>query len=216
MVSFTAQEYLKQKELPRFFTVGIHPWQKEVTQEQFNIIEQAALEKRLLAVGECGIDRIKGGLSMDLQKRNFERQIEIAEHFSLPVVVHSVRAHSDIFAVRKRYQKTIWLMHGFIGNEQEIQNCVRHNLRISPGLALLLYNHNDIYQHRLYHLLEKIPLNFLYLETDGVGIDIETIYKIVANKLNISLQKLNEQIEENFNRDFLKKQILNRFNIYGY
>lgn len=203
VVSFTAKEFLLQKEKPKFATVGIHPWQQEVKEKQFNIIEKAALQNEIIAVGECGIDRIKGGLSIKQQRKNFERQIEIAEHFSLPIIIHSVRAHSDIFSIRKRYKKTIWLMHGFIGNEQEIQNCLRHNLRISPGLALLLYNHNNIFHHRLYHLLKKIPLDFLYLETDGVNITIKEIYTLVAQKLELPLQQLSNQIKNNFNRDFL-------------
>lgn len=210
VVSQTVQEYLSAPETwqepneNKFLTIGIHPWQKisKNIEKNFSIIEQALTEKKIIAVGECGIDRVQGGLNINEQMEIFERQIFLAEKYNVPLVIHSVRAHSDVFSLRKRYKKTPWLIHGFIGNEQEIQNCLRHNIRISPGLALLLHNNNNIWEHKLYHLLQKIPVSSLYLETDGVNIDIKEIYRLVAEKKNIPIEQLANQIEKNFLRDF--------------
>lgn len=196
------------------FSVGIHPWQLRphaeqsgqmtgVQKEDLPTLRDLARQKRLTAIGEAGFDRLKGGNEvMQEQRHLFEQQAEIAEEFGLPLVIHSVRSHSDVFAARKRHKKNPWLIHGFIGNEQEIHQCLRHEIRLSCGLALLQHQGNDLVTHPLYRDMRQIPLDFLFMETDSTALSIAWVYKLSAAAINVSLPVLAQAVAANLQRDF--------------
>jgi TatD DNase family protein len=182
-------------------TTGLHPWYGKGTGNgDFHTIEEAANDGRIIAVGECGIDRRKGMLNIEKQIQIFERHLQIAETYELPVIIHCVRAVADILSLRRTYNKTPWLIHGFFGNEQEIAQCMRHGVRLSPGIALMI--HMGLDSHKLLERIRLIETDMLYLETDGVEIEIREIYAIAEESTGIEKEALAEIIRNNAIRDF--------------
>lgn len=204
VVSMTPDEFVQYGESgPGFVSIGLHPWDLEsrTLEQQFAMVESAVSRNLVVAVGECGVDRRKSTFSIQDQLRVFERHVVLAESYNLPVIIHSVRAFADIVSVRKRHKKTPWMIHGFIGNRQEIAQCERHEIRLSPGIALLRMN--GILDHPLLGLLKEMNRDMLYLETDGVrSVRIDSIYSLVSERLECSVEDLQNQILMNFYRDF--------------
>ena len=104
----------------RWYSVGFHPWQgvESLTEEDYALLEQCLLHPQVLAVGETGMDNLKGA-PLDVQAAAFVRHLRLAESAGKPVVVHSVRTTQQILAIRRREGLTSvpLVIHGMRGNE---------------------------------------------------------------------------------------------------
>lgn len=176
---------------------GIHPWNvlapfnRETLLNEFKKIEN----EQMFAIGECGLDRVRKGLaSITQQTEVFEWHLELAKKTNKPVIVHCVRAHSDIVGILKKHQwKLPIMLHDFSGNEQQIGEYIKYPVYFSLGLRI--FKDPD--------LLKMIPLNKLLLETDDqLNVDIEELYHKAAEILNLDVAVFADQIEKNFLRFF--------------
>ena len=197
-----------ERDAPGWICIGIHPWEADECPlpGALKTIDQLAGEGRLLAVGEAGVDRRNGKLPVPDQMELFAAHTEIAHRHGLPLIIHSVRAHADILSVRKEFKKNVWMIHGFLGNGRELDQCLKHDIRISPGISLLL--HMGIGEnHKFFSLLKEIPPGSLFLESDGVSLSIEEIYRIFSRHTEMDPGELRRIIELNFHRDFFREKV---------
>jgi len=183
-----------------YFSYGIHPWALDKT--DFQIEEACALlEKRLqlpnvLALGEAGLDKMHKD-SFEQQITIFEQQIELSEALQKPMILHDVKSHNEILALRKKHKaKQPWILHGFNGKEQDIQQLTSQGLYLSVGENLLYP------ERKIYNSFKFIDLNFLFLETDMSKVGIETIYEKAAKLLDIDVVVLQRRLFANFARLF--------------
>ncbi|MFY9152404.1 MAG: TatD family hydrolase [Prolixibacteraceae bacterium] len=176
-----------------FFSVGLHPWHigKVDVAECLLNLERASRHKNMLAVGECGLDRSeKTGFAV--QEKIFQEQITIAEKYHKPLIIHNVRASSDLIKIRKDRKSGIpWILHGYHGNLETTLDLVRHGFYFSIGESLLKNESKR-------GLILQIPENRLFLETDDHEISIEKIYLLAAQILKTDEERLAESIFNNF------------------
>ena len=169
------------------YSLGLHPWKlrEETWPEAIGFLEQNAAGRNIAAIGECGLDKCCG-TPWKLQEKAFIEQILISEKRMKPVIVHCVKAWDEIIALKKMMQpRQAWLIHGFRGNPQQMEQLIKHNLLFSFGEK---YNEET---------LKMTPLNRLFLETDDARCSIQSIYEGVATLLKMDLSGLKPQIEEN-------------------
>ncbi|MGN1252529.1 MAG: TatD family hydrolase [Muribaculaceae bacterium] len=113
-------------------SVGIHPWHAD-TGDIEAVRALALSDPRVVAIGECGLDRFRGP-SIDIQQEVFEKHILLSEELRLPLVIHCVRAYSDLLALRKKHTPVQpWIIHGFRGKPELAQQLVRQGLYLSLG-----------------------------------------------------------------------------------
>ena len=101
----------------QLFSVGIHPWDsiKEPSPKEWEEFESLASLPCICAIGECGIDKLKGG-PLFRQMIIFKRQIDLSEKLQKPLIIHDVKAHDIIVGLRRDLQPSQnWLVHGFRG-----------------------------------------------------------------------------------------------------
>ncbi len=154
-----------------------------------------AADRSVIAVGEAGFDKIKGP-AMDLQKKTFEEQVLIAEEHKKPVVIHCVRAWEELLAEHKKLKPlTPWLVHGFRGKKELALQL------ISRGIYLSFW-FDFITRPEAASLLKSLPVDHIFLETDGSGTDIRDIYIKVSGDLGLTVNELKSQIFSNFNEFF--------------
>lgn len=98
------------------YSAGIHPWWTDAdTTALLAGLEELLPHPSVVAVGECGFDRLRGG-SLSEQLAVFEKQISLAERYSLPVTIHCVRTFDLLLQCAKRLSpSTRWTIHGFRG-----------------------------------------------------------------------------------------------------
>lgn len=179
------------------FSAGLHPWDIDLVnpEECIKTIERFAVQKNMLAIGECGLDRIIV-TNFALQERYFRQQIEIAEKIRKPLIIHCVRAYSDLMKFKKASKSDLpWIIHGYAGNLDITQSLIMHNFYFSAGERLLK-------DSRKHDVLRAIPPDRLFLETDDGDTSIAEIYSMAAQVLNIDQDTLTQFISDNFKRIF--------------
>jgi TatD DNase family protein len=183
----------------KFLSFGIHPWDIDKIDivDQLEKLNNYCSEKKLAAIGEIGLDRAIQ-TNFETQKKVFIKQLEIAEKFKLPVIIHCVRAWSDILAIRKigKYTNT-WIFHGFNGNLQTASQIIKSGCCLSYGKAL-------ISSKKLQEVFTQIPKEFIFFETDDSDIKIEDIYQKGAELYDIEIDELKSIIWDNYRKVFTK------------
>ena len=95
----------------RWVSVGIHPWYVDVKtwQTQLVELERRATQAEVKMVGECGLDRLIP-LSLEMQLKVFEAQVQVAEWVQKPVVIHCVRAFNELLQWHKHRRTQVPLI----------------------------------------------------------------------------------------------------------
>lgn len=176
-------------------TWGIHPWDLHdpFDKNKFDqVFSQRQIDlDRVIAIGECGLDRVREGIaSMDDQVYVLKKQIELCHYLKKPIIIHSVRAYSDLLGVFKKSKpQQNLLLHAYGGNEYEMNELLKYPTYFSFG-ARLVHNTDRI---------KRVPLDRLLLETgDQTEISIIEIYQLAAKALSISVPDLQKIILNNF------------------
>lgn len=183
-----------------YYSMGIHPWFiKEATLDQeFEILTQKIQDKNCLAIGECGLDK-RIDVPLDLQKAVFERQLLLAQHVQKPVIIHCVAAFDELIESTKRLQIEVpIIVHGFSKNSQLANQLIQQGFYISFGKYLFQ-------MPNLASVLNQIPEERFFLETDTALQSIEDVYQLVAKSKGISVPALQEKVKQNFESIFNTK-----------
>lgn len=155
----------------------------------------------LKAIGECGLDRMGAGTGagwFEIQKDVFKKQIELSEQYSKPLIIHAVRTYPDIIAIRKETKaKQPWIIHGFQGNEQSAEQLLKHD-GIYISLGEILFRNEE----RARRLLQIIPYDRLFLETDVAERSIIDVYEKAVSLSVVEMEKLRCDIFDNFVKIF--------------
>lgn len=168
-----------------WFSAGLHPW--NVTEDfdnQLNILENTLANPRVLAVGECGFDALRGP-SHELQEQAFVRQVQLSEQFRKPMILHVVRDFDSVIRLRRTLKPSQkWLIHGFRGGPAQMNQLYAQGILVSFGLK-----HNP-------ESLKMVPLDRLFLETDGHDTIVQTI-SLASSFRETPPQTIEEQITRN-------------------
>ena len=165
-----------------YYSIGIHPWRinEANIENELAIIESKLNSEKCLAVGECGLDK-KIEIDFDLQMKVFEMQLQLAEKYKKPVVIHCVGAFQELIAIKKRFNISVPLIiHGFSKKAQTAQQLIENGFYLSFGKSLLR-------NPKLEAVFQSIPNDRFFLETDAIKEGIEQVYILAAKykKLNI-------------------------------
>ena len=168
--------------------VGIHPWMAE--KEAFD----EAIFDNAVAIGEIGLD-FAYDVNRDTQERVFRAQLAQAEKRNLPVIMHCVRAFEPIMKILAEYRLRAVIFHGFIGSVQQAKRTIDAGYYLSFGP-------NAFRSPKTIVALQSTPDDRLFAETDDSGEAIENVYSRIAQTRGISVEKLREIIENNYNKIF--------------
>ena len=189
-----------QRDIPElgYYSYGIHPWALDNAdfqiEEAFVLLEERLKSPNVLALGEAGLDKMHKA-TYEQQPKLFERQIELSEACQKPMILHDVRSHNEIIALRKKHKaKQPWILHGFSGTEQDVRQLIGQGIYLSVGESLL---HPE---RKIHKSFKFIDLDYLFLETDMAEIGVEKVYEATAKLLEMDLSALQTRIFANFAR----------------
>ena len=168
--------------------VGIHPWRVEKEALDVSIFDNA------VAVGEIGLDFARE-VNRDTQEQIFRAQLAQAEKRNLPVILHCVRAFEPMMKILAEYRLRAVIFHGFIGSVQQAKRAIDAGYYLSFGS-------NAFRSPKTVAALQFVPENRLFAETDDSGDTIENVYLQIAEAREISVEKLKEITNENYNKIF--------------
>lgn len=193
MMNLMAVDYPPEDIENGFYSIGFHPYNVGKVDEEETLarVQMAVEHPHILAVGETGLDKsIK--TPMEDQLRIFEKQVEIAESFSLPVVLHVVRSFNEMIGFMKARQPIVpMIIHGYNGSAQMVEDLVEAGYLISFGEAITR-DHSKISE-----ALQRVPVEKMFLETDEGDMDIRELYRFAAEVKGVSEDHLRMRIFEN-------------------
>ncbi len=167
------------------FSCGVHPWDAENAGEQLTRLNEVVRNKSVLAIGEAGLDKLKGP-DMKVQENVFRRQIELAMSVNKPLIIHCVKAWDLLMALCKEYKSDIpWIIHGYRGNADQTEQLVRFGFKFSVGE----FFNEDAIRH--------IPIDSLFCETDMSEISICKVYESISLILGFSFNQFVEIVADN-------------------
>ncbi|MCC5931224.1 MAG: TatD family hydrolase [Cyclobacteriaceae bacterium] len=185
-----------------YWSAGIHPWFSETDkiEKSWKLICQSVEAKKIIAVGECGLDRLRGP-DIQTQEKIFLQHIELSIQSDLPLIIHCVKAYDLLLKFRKEFAKTpCWIVHGFNGKEGLAHQLIEKDIKLSIGAALFQKKNQG-----LRNLLQKTDLSHLFFETDNSQLSVSDIYRLAADVRCMELEEVALQIQVNFKKCFRKK-----------
>lgn len=105
---------------------GFHPSDLyDFKEEDYIRLEELVKNKEIDVLGEIGLDYYWDNVAREDQKVGFIRQIEIANKYNMPIVIHMRDATKDTLDVLKEYAKTKFVMHCFSGSAESAKEVMR-------------------------------------------------------------------------------------------
>lgn len=143
------------------YSVGIHPWEtanRKIGFDELRQLVKVARDGRVVAIGECGFDRLRGG-DLQCQGALFDFHARLARKLGKPLVIHSVRADDLLLAAARRHRMMPgeWIIHGFRGKPQAAVALLKAGFGLSIGKKYNPAVLELIPPHRLYHETDDMP-----------------------------------------------------------
>jgi TatD DNase family protein len=174
-----------------WYSEGFHPWDnvENLTDSDFDLLRQCAGHPQVLAVGETGIDRLRGGHLVE-QGEAFVRHLQLAHALGKPVVVHNVRATQDILDARRsvRLEGVPLVIHGMRGNANVARTLLDAGCYLSYGPR---FNPEA---------LKSTPMDRLLIETDDSDTPITAVASLVAQTLHLTIDEITTTATANAHR----------------
>ena len=147
-----------------FCMMGIFPTEaKTWTDDILDEMEKFAEDKKVVAIGEVGLDYYWDKTFVDKQQDIFIKQIKLANKLGLPLVIHDRDAHKDCFDLLKEYNKgSKVLFHCFSGSPEFALECVKEGWLVALGGVVTFKN-----AVKPKEVAQAVPLSHLVLETDS-------------------------------------------------
>lgn len=144
--------------------MGLHPTSvKENWKEELQIIENQLSKGGYCAVGEVGLDFYWDMTFRREQEEVFRKQIELAIHYRLPLVIHSRKSMDEIMLIIKEMKKPglTGIFHCFSGSTEQALRIVELGFKLGIGGVVTFKN------SRLKATIQNIGIEHLVLETDA-------------------------------------------------
>ncbi len=211
--SFSKIKDIVQKDEIIYGTIGIHPHESEtnkITSDQ--IISFLKENKKIIGVGETGLDFYYNNSDKKKQILSFEEHIKASIISKTPLIVHSRNAEKETYDILNYHKNDNLkiLMHCFTGSKEFSQNLLKLNSYFSAS-GIITFKNSD----NLQKTFKSLPLEKVLIETDSPFLApvpnrgkknepafIDYTAAKLAEIKDISKQKLVEYTTNNFNKLF--------------
>jgi TatD DNase family protein len=152
------------------YTLGIHPlYTNQAHESDLDLLEgqisKALSDPRFVGVGEIGLDYFVEGLDPHKQEYFFHAQLDLAEQFKLPVILHVRRSQDAILKALRRRKILGGIAHAFNGSFQQAEQFIELGFKLGFGGAATYERALQIRR-----LVKELPLESIVTETDAPDI----------------------------------------------
>lgn len=148
-----------------FLMMGLHPCyvKPETYLEELAFVENEFEKRNFYAVGEIGIDLYWDKTTLAIQKEAFQRQIQLAKKYKLPINIHCRDAFDEIFEVLEleKGEGLFGIFHCFSGDFEQAQKAISYGMKLGIG-GVVTFKNGKIDQ-----FLNQIDIKHIVLETDS-------------------------------------------------
>lgn len=184
-------------------TIGFHPNELDNFNEKtFKKLEELLQNKKIVGIGEIGLDYHYDDYDKEKQKEAFIKQIELAIKYNLPIVIHSRDAAYDTVEILKKYPNLKIDMHCYGYSLETAKELLKINPNIKFGIGGVLTFKNS---KKLKEVVEYLDMKNILLETDSPYLapeplrgtknepyNVKYVAEYIANMKNISVEEVEE------------------------
>lgn len=147
-----------------YAAVGVHPDEVgTLDEEKFAYLKTQCQKEKVVAVGEIGLDYYWDNEAHEIQKKWFQRQLELARELDLPVIIHSRDAAADTLEMMQQYAKGLrGVIHCFSYSKEMAKEYAKMGFYIGVGGVVTFKN-----SKKLKEIVTELPLEKILLETDS-------------------------------------------------
>lgn len=189
--------------------LGIHPeYVDKYLGDDIKFIEDNLSNKKIIAIGEIGLDYYYTKDNKDEQIKLLELQLDLAEKYNMPVIIHSREATQDTLNILKKYNVK-GIIHSFSGSLETAKEYIKMGYLLGVNGVITFKNAH------IKDVIKEISLEHLVLETDAPYLTpvpfrgkqnnpshILDIAKFICELKDISLEELSNITENNLNNMF--------------
>ncbi len=190
--------------------LGVHPHDaKNCTENHVRFIRENSTDKKIVAIGEIGLDYHYMYSSKELQKRVFVDFLELARSIDKPVVIHSREAEEDTLEILESFKDVRGVVHCFTGSLDFSKNLLRSHPGLFLGFTGVITFKNA---EDLREVVRQTELDRILIETDSpfmspiphrgkvcVPSYVREVADQIAEIKNISLEEVVRVTTENSN-----------------
>ncbi len=147
-----------------YATVGVHPHDAQTLDEAtYRRIKELAGHKKVVGIGEIGLDYYRDLSPRPIQKKAFARQLELAIELNLPIVIHTRDSFDDCYDIAKEYAADLpgGVFHCFPGTADEACRVIDLGFVVAFGGVMTYKNAS------MARTAAEVPLDKILIETDA-------------------------------------------------
>ena len=145
-----------------YAAVGVHPYDAEIVDDALaEKLKAMAQNKKVVAIGESGLDYHYEDADREIQKNAFIKHIKLADELDLPVIVHNRDSHKDMMDILAEHKPKNAIIHCYSGSAEMAKELVKMGYYISFSGTVTFKNAVKVQQ-----AAEVVPLDKMLIETD--------------------------------------------------
>jgi len=145
-------------------TLGLHPFfMDQHKPEHLLLLEKNLMhhQGQIMAVGEIGLDFARK-TDKEAQINLFEAQLDLAEKYQLPIILHVVKAHEQVISILKERPGLTGIVHSYSGSLTQAKQYIKLGFLLGVG-GVITWPKSD----KKRAMFAQLPLGSLALETDA-------------------------------------------------
>ena len=145
-----------------YAAIGFHPTElDDFKDEYFKWLEDNINDKKVVAVGEIGLDYHYDNTNREKEIYVFKKQLDIAKKYNKPIIVHSRDAIGDTYDILKKYNLR-GSIHSYSGSLEMAKEFIKLGYMLGVGGVVTFKNAKNIKE-----VIKNINLEYMLLETDS-------------------------------------------------
>ena len=200
---------LAEKHSHIYATVGMHPHDaKDMTPDVIKTFRELATHRKVIALGEMGLDYYRNLSPRPIQQTAFEQQLDLAEELQMPIVIHNRDAYMDILPILEARQGRVrGVLHCFTGDIELMHRGLAIGFHIGIGGIVTYKNATDVQA-----VAQEVPEDRLLIETDCPWLApqfrrgkrnepayVRAVAEKIAELRGTTIETIGELTTENFN-----------------
>ena len=142
-----------------YCSIGFHP-NEQIIESNIKFLENNIQTKKVLAIGEIGLDYYRNKENKEIQKKYFIKQLELAKKYNKLVIIHNREATQDLYEILSKYNLK-GILHAFSGSLESALNFIKLGYKLGIGGVITFKN------SKLRDVIKIIDLKDIVLETDS-------------------------------------------------
>ena len=145
-----------------YATVGYHPHDsKDVEKNYLYELEEMSKHKKVVAIGETGLDYHYNISPKKIQKKVFNEQIELSKDVKIPIIMHNRNSDEDLLSIIETTNLSNGVVHCFSGDWKFAEKILSKNIKVSfTGMVTFIKN-------PFHEVIRNIGIHDFFLETDS-------------------------------------------------